>query len=308
MGRRVPVPRYALMLAFALSCQGAPRAEEQPPSREPMTAPAPATVAKTRPCAPSPALPEGALPDIECGEHCVAYVPARAHAAGLQIGLPLPGNELRLRSLITDQEEIFEGELVPHAQLPPHLAALRMGTSLGLLDARSRTWLARVTTKRPASSVATSADSGALYVLSVDPERDPDDERNYDAWLEVFRVPPASGPPASHRHRYSVGELRHVTKFDGSMDPTREPHVYRIDSGELVVGHVVGCNECAHRAPEAHVFRVVDRGTGQPTGEAGFRYLRDLSPGGLEQQLWKVEPRGAVPERVKRAIEASRCR
>lgn len=335
-------------VAFALACQGAPRAgdpsdSEQPsaskaadvrppqqsvqaPSRAPCWSLAPEQLGVFERILPGDRFAvfrspsgghaldldlqvitkvDGAIEPVSCGDHCVAYAPAPADLLDLRPR----ASELRLRNLATGEEASFAGKRVELAQLPPHQVALRDGTSLGLLDASSRSWLARVTTKWPATSVALSADGRSLYALSLDPARDHDDEHNYDAWLEVLRVPYDGSPIRGHRHRYTAAKLAEVTKFDGALVKTGEPRVYRLDSGPMVVGHITGCETCAGRFPEAHLYRVVDPETGQLTGEAGFRYLTDLAAGGLEHQLWPSEQASAsaLQERVQRALAAAQC-
>jgi len=255
----------------------------------------------------------GRLERIVCGEHCAAY---SAHAEGLTLGLRARPASLQLRDLSTGAEASFEGENMRDAQLPSHLAALRSGHNVGLLDARARVWMARAGLHAPASSVALSVDGRRLYVLAVEPSHDAIEDRpELSLWIEVLDIGLAQGGPVlSHRVAYSQQQLQQIASYDGSMYRLSAPRIYRLDSGAIVIGHKFGCDRCAGSFPEGHVFRELQPQSGAPTQHGGFALLRQLPLGSLEAKVWSAadhEPRRPtpMPERVRRALDevASRC-
>ncbi len=252
---------------------------------------------------------EGDVVATHAGKDHVAYVPSSP-------ALGPPPSVLRIRRLISGEEHAFEGAVVENAQLPAHYVALREGATLGLLDAATRTWLLRATTKLPAQSAALSADGKRLYVLSQDRARDTFDRYEHALWLEIFRLEDfdaAAGKPiepyARHAWEYHEREIREQSHFEGSSMRTSSPRVYRTDSGAVVIGHESGCIQCRMHAPPVHLWRAVDEQTAKPSGSWAAKYFSEIAQGSLEALAWQTatdqRPRIVgipVPERVQRAL------
>lgn len=252
--------------------------------------------------------------EVDCGPDCVAYLPATDTApAAPSLGLPAPA-ELRLHELRSDQEDRYEGELVAESQLPSHVVALRQGQSLGLLDARARHWLVRLTTLGVVSSVALSADADRLYALSRDDDlRALSQPPRFIAQLEVFAVSGSGARLGRQPLSYGPAELQDASAFEGALTRLSAPRVYRTDAGDVVLGHMFGCRRCAGHSPEGHVYRVVDADGGL-TGAGGYRYFDEMPAMALERQVWRSQrddraaPPAPVPARVRRVLEAmKRC-